>query len=1712
MNRSRCRNCGFPRLEFVKDGWKCPACDAFYKEETLPAEVAILLSNAYQQLNIQEFQAAEEMFEDIINKYPKSSDAYWGYVCARYGIKYEEDFDGKKIPTCCFPTIESFAKDKSYKKAIDYADNETANWYINQAEYIDRVRETWVNYVSKEPAYDIFICYKDSDEQNGIERTDDSKEAAELYWHLKEKGYSVFYSRESLRDKLGEKYEPYIFGAINTAKVMILYCSKIEYVESTWVKNEWRRYYKKIDSGEKKSNSLIVAYKGFQPSALPGILSSSQCIYNQSKNFFYDIDAKLEQLFNEYKRDKSGFDKRTLTTVSPLHRHKYTDKVIAATCISKGYTEHRCSCGESYRDNWTPLVDHDYVFEKRIDPECEKEGSDIYVCSICGEKRLDTIPAKGHSFGEWIEKKRPSCTDEGIETRQCTVCGSIEERSIPHLSHEWQDPTLVTKNDGQQNYISVCRLCGAEKIISQPALEEYNRTIIERKRLEKARKRKKAIRISLLIIAVLAVLSYIGIRFVRSESEIKYNFTDNGTYSFDVGMFYKYPESFTVPSTYNRKAVTRIADNAFCDEKEIKEIYIPSSITELGTNVFANTSNDLLIKLETVQKDGYDFLGWEFNNQLITQSDGVVIDNYSLNCGGSLAPCFAAQENTILFNGNGADNAIVITQTILTDDTSKLLKNGFFKAGYVFSGWSTTADGNAVYSDEFEFQMAPNGSVELFAVWKPAINELIFDGNGAKSGIMDSMTLEVNSSVSLPINRFTRDGYQFAGWSLEKDGKIIYSDGAEFIMKNDATVVLYAVWEKGAYSITYDLDGGVESENRHSYDVDTPTFILNTPVKEGYTFIGWTGTELSSATNKVTINIGSTGDRTYTAHWEANTNTLKFDANGGTGTMSSVKAKTSETVKLPSCSFTRNGYQFIGWSTRSDGKVAYNDKGKYTVGTKNVTLYAIWEKGAYSITYNLDGGTVSGNKNTYDVDTATFALTAPTKAGYTFTGWTGTGLSAVTKTVTINKGSTGDRTYTAHWEANTNTLKFDANGGTGTMADVTIKTDAVSTLPANKLTKSGYTFAGWSITKGGAVVYSDKSSYKMGTSATNVLYAVWKIETYSISYNLNGGTETTNRKEYNVETATFNLAPPAREGYTFTGWIGTGLSAVTKNVSVVRGSTGNRSYKANWNKNTYSISYTLNGGNDPNNAASYDIETNSFTLFNPTKTGYVFAGWTGTGLSAVTKNVTINKGSVGNRQYSANWEIENYTIHYDLDGGTVSNAVNSYNITTSSFSLPVPQKSGYTFVGWSGSNISGIVENVTVEKGSTGNLGFVANWSANTNVLTLTDGVITKQISAKTDSLLRLPKNEFSKDDVLFAGWSTSNNGEVLYYDQDLYKMGTASHYTLYAIFKEDTYEYVTDRTGWIAISTPQDLFSIADDLSGKYYLTNDIDMYGYEWTPIGEVFKYKMAAWYVYRKTDNAFRGILDGNGHAIYNLHSVGKVVYKEDVDYGDSTHNYRIIYGAGLFGYMENGKVINLQIINAKIEYNLHQNQLYYYDPDHLRGGAITANWADFQFGIISAYDGVFHNCYVQGDLIFSSSPLPTDLSKYIRDVKFGGIAGMIGCDFPNCSADIRIISQREGQIGELRPSSELVALSYESETYNAFDRGYIWYALGNGTYRYQNAKYHSLVKALDCIETKDGYTFSGWAISKDGIVKYRVGDECYIPYEDDHLILYPVWKAD
>ena len=264
----KCKMCGGD-LEILENATVCE-CEYCGTTQTVPVvddEKKLSLFTRANKLRFNnEFDKAAGVYESIVADFPEEAEGYWGLVLCKYGIEYVDDpATGKKIPTCHRSSFDSVMDDSDFELVLENADAVSRKVYRDEAKAIEELRKSIVEVSSTEEPYDIFICYKETDE-NG-DRTIDSEIAQDVYTALTEKGYRVFFSRITLEDKLGQEYEPYIFAALNSAKVMLAFGTDYEYYNAVWVKNEWSRFLKLIQKGEKKT--LIPCYKNIDAYDMP---------------------------------------------------------------------------------------------------------------------------------------------------------------------------------------------------------------------------------------------------------------------------------------------------------------------------------------------------------------------------------------------------------------------------------------------------------------------------------------------------------------------------------------------------------------------------------------------------------------------------------------------------------------------------------------------------------------------------------------------------------------------------------------------------------------------------------------------------------------------------------------------------------------------------------------------------------------------------------------------------------------------------------------------------------------------------------------------------------------------------------------------------------------------------------------------------------------------------------------------------------------------------------------------------------------------------------------------------------------------------------------------------------------------------------------------------------------------------------------------------
>ena len=574
------------------------------------------------------------------------------------------------------------------------------------------------------------------------------------------------------------------------------------------------------------------------------------------------------------------------------------------------------------------------------------------------------------------------------------------------------------------------------------------------------------------------------------------------------------------------------------------------------------------------------------------------------------------------------------------------------------------------------------------------------------------------------------------------------NDAVSFLMPY-APLTLTLTADK-LYTVTMDTAGG-DPIRPIQYTVESEAFQLPTPVRTGYIFLGWTGEGITEAQEIIEIPQGSTGDRTYTANWQVIEYTITLLDMDGAGTSEALVYTVEQPVTLPTP--TREGYAFLGWTVNSDMAPQLTvvlPQG--SIGNKTYT--ANWELTGYTVTMNLNGG--SGETTLlYTVEDEEFALPTPTRNGYEFVGWTGEGIIMPQLNVTIPTGSTGDKAYTANWQVIEYTITLDTNGGPN-VSPIKYTVEDSFTLPYPL--RPGYEFAGWTLDGSGMLPATTLIIY-YGTTGDLHYKAEWRLAEYTINMDLNGGSGK-EKVVYTITDEDFELPTPTRNGYEFVGWKGEGITTPQRIVKIPKGSTGNKAYTANWQVIKYTIITLLEGGNAGSSGAYVYTVEETFTLPTPTRTGYTFWGWTGEGITKPQPNVTIPKGSTGDKTYIENWVETGYTITLDLNGGSGKEKV-IYTMTDEDFELPTPTRNGYEFVGWTGEGITTPQTSVKIPKGSMGNKAYTANWKVIRYTITLVTngGAVIASIRYTVEDSVTLPIPP-ERPGYEFAGWVLDGSGQ----------------------------------------------------------------------------------------------------------------------------------------------------------------------------------------------------------------------------------------------------------------------------------------------------------------------------------------------------------------
>jgi len=776
---------------------------------------------------------------------------------------------------------------------------------------------------------------------------------------------------------------------------------------------------------------------------------------------------------------------------------------------------------------------------------------------------------------------------------------------------------------------------------------------------------------------------------------------------------------------------------------------------------------------------------------------------------------------TITFNANDGTGAVPEPKTVNAGSFTSLPGgSALSKTGYTFSGWNTKADGTGTnYGAGASY--TPESDVTLYAKWDAVTYTVTFHANGGNGTPPSAQSAQAGSSITLPSGSgLTKAGYNFSGWNINASGTgLLFDAGIPYTPSGNIT--LYAKWSDASlnvvtYTIRFNANGGN----------GTPPAALTINAGSSITFPNVGGLTKTNAlfggwktddSGDVTIyqpgdSYTPTGSITFYTVW-ISAYTVTFDANGGSGTQPTAQTvQAGSGITLPDESgLTKTGYTLSGWYKEA-ALINQWDFDAATV-TGNITLYAQWNPIIYYIAYNANGGTgtIANSSHTYDVDNKLSTNTF-TRAGYTFIGWAKTTGGAVELTdgqsiKNLSDSAGGTITLYAQWNPITYTVIYDKTDvdADGTIANSSHTYDVEQALNANAFTRTGYKFAGWTRTAGGAVEFSNGQSVKNLTATDGVtvkLYAVWLDSStiWTVSFETNGGSPHIGDVFVLRNTPAIRPAPdPDRTGYTFVNWFYNSELTAQYNFSSIVFS--DITLYAKWSPIIYSIVYHANGGTSgtmTNSSHTYDVDKN-INVNTFTRTGYTFTGWamTAGGAAELTDGQSvINLTAVAGETITlyAKWNPITYYIEYNANGGTggtMTNSSHTYDVNKN-LNANAFTRAGYNFAGWARTT-GGAVE--YTDDQSVKNLSAVAEgmvtlyakWNSTVtfNANGATSGTAPALQKVNAGSSITLPGvGDLIKTGYTFGGWNTNSAGTGSNYSASYTPTGNI---TLYAKWLPNT-------------------------------------------------------------------------------------------------------------------------------------------------------------------------------------------------------------------------------------------------------------------------------------------------------------------------------------
>lgn len=830
----KCKMCG-GTLD-VKDGQSIVECEFCGTKQTIPTisdEKSFNLHNRANALRLRnEFDKAIIVYENILTDNPDDAEAHWGLLLCKYGIEYVDDpLTGKKIPTCHRTQFDSVFSDPDYKAAIKNADILAREVYESEAKEIDGIQKHILEISQKEERFDVFICYKETDE-NG-QRTIDSVIAQDVYSALTQKGYKVFFSRITLETKLGEMYEPYIFAALNSAKVMLVIGTKEAYFNAVWVRNEWSRFIKIMERDHNKY--LIPCYKDMDAYDLPMEMASFQAQDMGKIGFLQDLLYGIDKLFGKTARPVNAEEKPTTVIQNSVNCSALLER--AQILIEDGDTKKADSLLEKVLNN-DPKNAKAYFYKLLIDLNVKNADElNNFTRQISSEPNY----IKAYRFAdenfkkelnEYSSKITKNIELEGKESKYQSATSLLNSKHYEEALQKFEEligykeaDTLISKcrnaiekhnlsiYDRATNLINEYKYANAIYLLKQ--ISNYKDSDELLKKCEIWRKQENIYRSAVLLADNDTINSLSG-----AVKQLK-----------QIG---EYRDSLTLAEKYNQRIIEIKRASAIKKNKTIRFIKIASPIVAAIAIVLIFLTVYLFVPLTKYNKAEKAYKSGEYDTA-ISLYDDLYRNHHDFKNSASKIKSTKYKKADMLVKAGKYGEAQGIFES-LGDYKNSVDRVNLTKASECLS--------NGDYLSAINFVTVAGGIVY--------INFETVGGNKLSD-------LIISKSGGYNITPAERVGYTFYKWEIIS---WIIDDVSDIYKTN---ITLEAVYTVETYTITYNCGNGQNNaSNQTNYTISNYPIKLKDAFDINADFVGW------SLNDEIITEIpaGTIGDLTLTAIWK----------------------------------------------------------------------------------------------------------------------------------------------------------------------------------------------------------------------------------------------------------------------------------------------------------------------------------------------------------------------------------------------------------------------------------------------------------------------------------------------------------------------------------------------------------------------------------------------------------------------------------------------------------------------------------------------------------------------------------------------------------------------------------------------------------------------------------------------------------------------------